>query len=166
MVFRNMRRFRQQLSNEECEAILSRGTSGVLAVTGDEGWPYAVPLSYTYREGKLLFHCATAGHKLDALKAEPRASFCIIDRDQIVPEEFTTYYRSVIAFGAVRVLIDPAEVERAARLLAEKYCPAESPQAVEQEIGGALSRMCILEMTVSHMTGKEARELMEGKNRV
>ena len=90
MEFREMRRFRQQLSPEECRAILSRGTSGVLAVTGDGGWPYAVPLSYAYRDGKLFFHCATSGHKLDALERDGRASFCIIDQDQVVPAEFTT----------------------------------------------------------------------------
>lgn len=165
MSFREMRRFRQQLSLEECQAVLDRGTSGVLAVTGDEGWPYAVPLSYV-REGKrLLFHCATAGHKLDALRMEPRACFCVIDRDQIVPEEFTTYYRSVVIFGSVRILDDPAEITAAARTLAGKYCPREAPQAVQEEIDGALHRMYILEMTVKHMTGKEARELMEGRSR-
>lgn len=161
MEFPNMRRFRQQLSQEECEAALARGTSGVLAVTGAGGWPYAVPLSYAYKEGKLLFHCAKEGHKLAALKADPRASFCVIDRDQVVPGKFTTYYRSVIAFGTVRVLDAPAELEAAARALTDKYCPLETPEAVDREITGALDRMYILEMEVSHMTGKQARELVK-----
>ena len=60
----------QQLSPEACIAILDRGTSGILALCGDDGWPYAVPLSYAYRDGKLLFHCAVEGHKLDALRRE------------------------------------------------------------------------------------------------
>ena len=161
MPFREMRRFRQQLSREECEAVLRRGTSGVLAVTGDGGWPYAVPLSYAYEGGRLLFHCAKEGHKLDALRADPRASFCVIDRDQIVPGEFTTYFRSVIAFGAVRILRSPAELEAAARSLVGRYCPLEAPEAVDREIAGALNRMYILEMDVTHMTGKQARELAE-----
>ena len=161
MDFRTMRRFRQQLSGQECRAVLRRGTSGVLAVTGDDGWPYAVPLSYAYSEGKLLFHCAKEGHKLDALERDPRASFCVIDRDQVVPGEFTTYYRSVILFGTVRVLRSPAELEAAARTLTDKYCPLEVPEAVDREITGALGRMYILEMEVSHMTGKQARELVK-----
>lgn len=161
MEFREMRRLRQQLSRQECEAVLDRGTSGVLAVTGDGGWPYAVPLSYARREGKLLFHCAKGGHKLDALEREPRASFCVIDRDQIVPGEFTTYYRSVIVFGTVRILRSPAELEAAARALTDKYSPLETPEAVRREIDGALNRMYILEMDMEHMTGKQARELME-----
>lgn len=159
MEFPNMRRFRQQLSQEECEVALARGTSGVLAVTGTGGWPYAVPLSYTYKEGKLLFHCAKEGHKLDALKADPRASFCVIDQDRIVPGEFTTYYRSVIAFGTVRVLETPAKLEAATRALTAKYCPHETPEAVDREIGGAMTRLRALEMTVEHITGKQAREL-------
>lgn len=164
MSFREMRRFRQQLSKEECEAVLRRGTSGVLAVTGDGGWPYAVPLSYAYKGGKLLFHCATAGHKQDALRREERASFCVIDQDRVVPEEFTTYYRSVILFGTVRILENPESLERAARDLAQKYCPHETAEATQKEISGALNRMCILEMTIEHMSGKEARELRKERN--
>ena len=96
-MFRPMRRHRQQLSQGDCAAILSRGTSGVLAVAGDGGYPYAVPLSYVYQEGTLFFHCAKAGHKLDALRRCSKASFCVIDQDQVVPPEYTTYFRSVIA---------------------------------------------------------------------
>ena len=163
MSFREMRRFRQQLPQAECEAILARGTSGVLAVTGDQGWPYAVPLSYAYEGGRLLFHCATAGHKLDALRRESRASFCVIDQDQVVPERFTTYYRSVIAFGTVRIIQDGAALRAAAEQLGQKYSPLVPQEALTAEIDSSLGRMCILEMTVEHMTGKEARELMEAR---
>ena len=93
---RPMRRIRQQLEQAACEEILAKNTSGVLALAGDEGWPYAVPLSYAWAEGKLIFHGATSGHKLDAMRREPRASFCVIDADEIVPERYTTHYRSVI----------------------------------------------------------------------
>ena len=122
-MFRPMRRHRQQLSQGDCAAILSRGTSGVLAVAGDGGYPYAVPLSYVYQEGTLFFHCAKAGHKLDALRRCSKASFCVIDQDQVVPPEYTTYFRSVIAFGRTRILEDEAEKQAAIWLLAEKYCP-------------------------------------------
>lgn len=159
MSFREMRRFRQQLSQAECEALLAQGSSGVLAVTGDEGWPYAVPLSYAYEGGRLLFHCAKEGHKLDALRRDGRASFCVIAQDQVVPQEFTTYYRSVILFGRIRVPDAPEELTAAAWALVRKYCPNVSREAAEKEISGALGRMRILEMTVERMTGKEAREL-------
>ena len=114
-MFRPMRRHRQQLSQGDCAAILSRGTSGVLAVAGDGGYPYAVPLSYVYQEGTLFFHCAKAGHKLDALRRCSKASFCVIDQDQVVPPEYTTYFRSAIAFGSWRRNTAPATARSIAR---------------------------------------------------
>ena len=66
-MFRPMRRFKQQLSKEECEEILNNCKSGVLAVIGDSGYPYAVPLSYVYFNDKIYFHCAKEGHKVDAI---------------------------------------------------------------------------------------------------
>ena len=62
--FRQMRRKRQQLSNEESIEILQKATAGTLALLGDENYPYAVPISYVYHEGKLYFHSALAGHRV------------------------------------------------------------------------------------------------------
>ena len=164
-MFRPMRRHRQQLSQGDCAAILSRGTSGVLAVAGDGGYPYAVPLSYVYQEGTLFFHCAKAGHKLDALRRCSKASFCVIDQDQLVPPEYTTYFRSVIAFGRTRILEDEAEKQAAIWLLAEKYCPGDSPEhrqeAIRREAGG----LCLVSLSIEHMTGKQAIELVQEDRR-
>ena len=161
-MFREMRRNKQLLSSEETAAVLERGTSGVLAVTGDGGWPYAVPLSYVWRDGKLYFHCALSGHKLDAIRADSRASFCVIDQDHIVPEEYTTYYRSVIVFGRARVLDDPAEKRRAIEALAEKYRPG-FPEATAAEIDGAWDRFCMVELAARQVTGKQAKKLAAGR---
>ena len=108
-MFRPMRRSAQALDGGACVEILERGTSGVLALAGDGGWPYAVPLSYVYSDGKLYFHCAKSGHKLDAVRECDKASFCVVARDDVVPEEFTTRYVSVIAFGRVREITGDAE---------------------------------------------------------
>ena len=67
-MFRPMRRSRQALGIDACKEVLSRGTSGVLALLGDGGWPYAVPMSYAFDGEKLYFHCAREGHKLDAIR--------------------------------------------------------------------------------------------------
>ncbi|MBQ8929177.1 MAG: pyridoxamine 5'-phosphate oxidase family protein, partial [Oscillospiraceae bacterium] len=67
-MFRTMRRYRQELSPEVCRQILTRGTTGVLAVCGDDGYPYTIPLNYIYTEGKLYFHGAKTGHKIDAIR--------------------------------------------------------------------------------------------------
>ena len=98
-MFREMRRKMQALTAEETAEILKRNTSGVLSLNGDDGYPYGVPLSYVYLDSKLYFHCAGAGHKLDSILKDDKVSFCVIDQDQVVGEEYTTYFRSVIAFG-------------------------------------------------------------------
>ena len=160
-MFRELRRKRQALSAEECAAVLLRGTSGVLALSGDNGYPYAVPISYVYDGKALYFHCARAGHKLDALRREPKASFCVVDQDQVVTEEYTTYFRSVIAFGTVREAEDPAEMRRAMELLAAKYAPASTAEERSRAMDREWPGLCVLEMTVEHLTGKEAVELVK-----
>jgi nitroimidazol reductase NimA-like FMN-containing flavoprotein (pyridoxamine 5'-phosphate oxidase superfamily) len=156
-----MRRAKQQLSIEETEAILARSTSGVLACAGDDGYPYAVPVSYVYAEGTIYFHCAKSGHKLDALLAEPKCSFCVIDADDVLPEKFTTDFRSAIAFGRARLLVD-AEKLAAIRLLAEKYS-ADYPEAIEEEIANGLSRTEVIAVEVEHLTGKEGIESVRAR---
>lgn len=163
-MFREMRHKNQELSREECLAVLDRGTSGVLAVHGEGGYPYAVPLSYTYADGKLWFHCARAGHKLDAIIRDPKVSFCVTDRDQVVPLEYTTYFRSVILFGRARVLEDPAEIRAALERLALRYAPEDSQEHRQSVLEKGLPAVAIIEVAVEHLTGKEAIELVGSRH--
>ena len=160
MMYPEMRRKKQALDPAACDAILEAGTSGVLALSGADGQPYAVPLSYLYREGKLYFHCAKAGHKLDLLGQNPKASFCVIGQDQVVPEKYTTLYRSVILFGTVRELTDPAEKRAAIEALARRYAPGEPAEGIDAEIARYWDRLCMLELTPSRITGKQCIELV------
>jgi len=160
MTFRPMRRNRQQLDENTCLKILENNTAGVLAVSGDEGYPYAVPLSYVYADGALYFHCAKAGHKTDAIRKYDKVSFCVVDQDEIVPERYTTYFRSVIVFGRARVMENPGEVLAAIRKLAVKYAPHDSAENREREIAQSLERMAMVRLEIEHMTGKEAIELV------
>lgn len=162
-MFREMRRKKQELSVEESTAVLKKGTSGVLAVLGDEGYPYAVPLSYLYEKGKVYFHCAKSGHKLDAVTANAKVSFCVIDQDNVVPEKYTTYFRSVILFGKAFVLTDNTERRTALEKFAEKYSPSDRAGRL-QEIKKLIDNTCIIVMAVEHMTGKEAIELVREKH--
>ncbi len=159
MEFRPMRRQRQELTERECVGILSRATSGVLAVLGDGGYPYAVPLSYVYAQGRVYFHCARSGHKLDAVRRCSQASFCVVDQDRVIPAEYTTYYRSVILFGRVREVTEAAETRRALLELADKYAPEETEARRDEMISRDLPAVHVLALEVEHMTGKEAKEL-------
>ena len=153
-MFREMRRKMQALTAEETAEILKRNTSGVLSLNGDDGYPYGVPLSYVYLDSKLYFHCAGAGHKLDSILKDDKVSFCVIDQDQVVGEEYTTYFRSVIAFGRARVL-EGAEKLRPLVELCEKYYPGHLEQT-RQKAEHALKNVSIVEVTIEHMTGKRA----------
>ncbi len=163
MMFRDMRRKKQLLSPEETAAVLRRGTSGVLALSGDDGYPYAVPISYVYDGEKIYFHCAKSGHKLDAIRRSDKASFCVIDQDQIVPEEYTTYFRSVVVFGRIHILEDDAGKRVAIEKLAVKYTPDGTEEDREAAIQRDWTPLCMLEMTVEHVTGKEAIELVRAR---
>ena len=158
-MFRPMRRSGQALGMDACAEILRRGTSGVLALLGDGGWPYAVPMSYAFDGEKLYFHCAREGHKLDAIRREARASFCVVDRDDVKPAEYTSYFRSVIIFGRVRVLEDEAQKRAAIELLARRYFPEDSAEGRRRAIEREWAGLCMLEMDIEHMSGKEAKEL-------
>ncbi|MFG6355298.1 MAG: pyridoxamine 5'-phosphate oxidase family protein [Acetatifactor sp.] len=158
-MFRTMRRDKQLLSQEQTVAILEQGTAGVLALSGDGGYPYAVPISYVYSDNKIFFHSAVDGHKIDAVKRSDKASFCVVDQDCVVPEEYTTYYKSVIAFGRIRILTEDSEKNAAIELLAKKYHPSDTPQGRGAAIAQAWSRMNLLELHIEHITGKAAREL-------
>lgn len=163
-MFRKMRRFKQLLPQETAVEILNRNTGGTLALLGDEDYPYAVPISYVYADGKLYFHSAKSGHKIDAIKKHKKASFCVIDKDEIVPEKYTTYFRSVVAFGKVRLVEDVEEMRRVATALAMKYS-ADFAEGIPAEIDSSIKNMAIIEMTIDHMTAKEAIELVKMRNK-
>lgn len=165
-MYPEMRRKKQALSPAACDAILQAGTSGVLALSGADGQPYAVPLSYVYHEGKIYFHCAKTGHKLDLLDQNPKASFCVIGQDQVVPEQYTTYYRSVIVFGTVRRLTAGEEKRAAILALARRYSPDEPAEKVDAEIARYWDALCMLELTPDHITGKECIELVRQAGRM
>ena len=81
-MFREMRRFKQQISKEECTEVLRNEPRGVLSVLGDDGYPYGIPMDHWYSEtdGKLYFHCAKEGHKLDAIAKCDKAGYCVMDQ--------------------------------------------------------------------------------------
>ena len=156
-MFREMRRKKQELSKEECIDILQTAKTAVLGVVGDDGYPYAVPLSYVYCDDKIYFHSAKSGHKIDGIKNNSKVSFCVIAKDEIIPEKFTTYFRSVIVFGKARILESMDEILPAIRKLGMKYNPDE--EGCNEEIKRCLQALAVIEMDIEHMTGKEAIEL-------
>ena len=154
-MFRKMRRFKQQLTDEECAEILRREPRGVLALLGDDGYPYAVPLDFVYDDGKIYFHSAAEGHKIDAIRRCDKVSFCVTEQGERAPGEWWLKVRSVIAFGRIRILEDRDEVLSHVRALGLKYA---APDYVEKELQKDGKRVQCLEFTIEHMTGKRVNE--------
>lgn len=155
-----MRRFKQQLTEEESIDILRHTTSGVLSLCGNDDVPYGVPLSHVYLDGKLYFHSALVGHKLDLIKQNENACFTVIAKDDVHPERFTTYFQSVIAIGKIRIIEREEEKLRILEILGRR-CNPDDAEALAKELKSGLSRCLALEMTIEHLTGKQAIELVQ-----
>lgn len=154
-----MRRFKQQLTENETLEILRHSTSGVLSLCGDDRMPYGVPLSHVYDDGKLFFHSALSGHKVDLIRQNDNASFTVIAKDEIHPERYTTYFQSVIAFGKVRIIDDEQEKREILEILGRRCNPTDE-EGLSKEINHGINRCIVLEMSIERLTGKQAIELV------
>ena len=159
-----MRRIRQQIPEEENKEILKKATSGVLCLTDFDNRPYGVPMSFIYDgEKTIYFHCALSGRKLNCIKYNSNACFTIIDQDEIHPEEFTTYFRSVIVEGQIKIIDDRMEMIEALRLISTKYSPGID---CEPEIEKGINRVLILKLEIDSISGKEAIELTKERAKI
>lgn len=164
-MFRDIRRKKQTLTEAECRDILSRGAYGVLAVAGDDGYPYAVPVNYVLRGNVIYLHSAKAGHKIDAIARNDKVSFCVVDKSDLVPERFTTYFKSVIAFGRARIASDKSEQLDALTALTQTLAPSETPAHQREEIEQCehAESVAVIAIDIEHLSGKQAIELARGK---
>lgn len=159
-MFREMRKKNQSLEKEKCEEILNKCTNGTLALLTDDDYTYAVPLSYVYNEGKIYFHGSKKGQRIDAVKSHSKVSFSVVEQDIVVPEKYTTYFRSVIVFGTAKLIEEKSEKIAALNALIKKYSP-NYVKYTQEEIEKLIDNVGIVCLSVEHMTGKEALELAE-----
>lgn len=152
-MFRKMKDVGVPLSREETIQIFETQKHGTLAVNGDNGYPYAVPISFVYSNDTIIFHSSITGHKLDAIKNDAKASFCVIGQDNIVPGEFNTLYRSAIAFGKARILENDGEKREALREVLKKYS-SEFMKSGEKYIDAEWNNVAVIIIDIEHMTGK------------
>lgn len=157
-MFRPMRRFKQQVSEAECIRILQEEKRGVLSVLGEDGYPYGIPLNHWYNpeDGKIYFHGAKTGHKIDAIARCDKVSFCVWDAGYRKEGEWALNVTSVIVFGRIRLVAD----EEKAKLIGENLCRkfTDDEEYIRHEIQSAISRVQCLELTIDHMTGKLVNE--------
>lgn len=153
-----MRRFKQQITDEECIRILKEQPRGVLSMMGDDGYPYGIPLDHWYCEedGKLYFHGAKEGKKLDSLKLNDKVSYCVYDEGFRKEGEWALNINSVVIFGRMHVVED----EDKKRMICEHLCRkfTDDEEYLKKELTHAFPRVCCLEIEIDHMTGKLVNE--------
>ena len=157
-MFREMLRKKQQLAQEECIAILKNEPRGVLSVLGDDDYPYGMPMNHFYNEedGKIWFHGGKTGHKVDAMRACNKVSYCVCDSGTHVNGDWALTFRCVIVFGHIEFIEDPVEIERLCRMLSAKF--TDDKAYTDAEIQRALSRTLMYALVPEHMTGKITKE--------
>ena len=157
-MFRPVRKKKNEISAEEARVLLRSARRGVLAVHGDDGYPYAIPINFFYDEeaGKIYFHGSRAGHKADALKRCDKVCFTVVGPETVRDEAWAPYVRSAVVFGRCRPVEDPAEALRVLKRFAMKYYPDE--RTADEEIDRSAKAVRMYEITVGHVSGKEVQE--------
>lgn len=157
-MFREMARKKQQLGNEECIALLKEQPRGVLSLVGDGGYPYGLPIDYWYNEadGCLYFHSGPMGHKIDALRANDRASFCVMDQGFREDGEWALKIKSVIVFGRIEIVEDHEKAIELTRALSFKY--TADAAYIQEEIDNYGHEVLVFKLVPEHMTGKITKE--------
>jgi len=152
MKFREMRRKDKQVMDDMVVEILANGEYGVLSTISENGYPYGVPVNYSYHDEGIYFHCAKTGHKLDNIKFNDKVSFCVVTDTELEPEEFSTKYKSIIAFGTAAE-VEGDEKKKALMKLIEKYAGSQMDKAGNY-INKEQSSTVIIKVTLEHITGK------------
>lgn len=157
-MFRPVRRVKREISAELAKALLKDSRRGVLAVNGDDGYPYAIPINYYYDEetAKIYFHGARAGHKLDSIKACDKICFTVYGNESIKKEVWAPFVQSTVVFGRCHLIEDQSIAMHWAKIFAMKYFPEESIADEEIEKYGTAVQM--FEIEIEHLTGKEIQE--------
>ena len=157
-MFREIRKKRNQIDTEAAERLLEQSRRGVLAVNGDDGYPYAIPINFLYdRENqKIFFHGARAGHKVDALKSSDKVCFTVYGHETIKEDPWAPFMQSTIVFGRCHLMEAGEHTAALLKRFAMKYYPNE--QLADEEIAQSGKAAQLFEIEIEHLTGKEVQE--------
>jgi len=157
-MFRELVRKNKQLPMEDCVTVLKTETRGVLSVQGDDGYPYGMPMNHFYNEedGCIYFHCGNIGHRLESLRKDPKASFCVYDAGYRKEGEWALNVKSIIVFGKIEILDDWDTIVEITTKLSHKFTQDEA--YIEDEIRRAGPRTLLLKLVPEHICGKLVNE--------
>ena len=150
---KEMRRKERQMSEKDALKALEKAEWGTFCVNGDDGYPYGVPVNYVFKDGKIIFHSATAGYKFDAVKRDEKVSFTVVTYEKIVPEKFAADYESIIVFGKARFAEDREQKEKGLLELVKVHHSRYMKEGQEY-IQKAFNEACVIEIIPEHISGK------------
>ena len=155
-MFRELTRKKQQLTLNECKKILKNEVRGVLAVNGDNGYPYALPINFYFDEenNKIYFHSGKVGHKLDAIAKNNKVSFCVYDKGYHKDGHWSLNIKSVIVFGHIYT-VDEWKDDL---IVAFSKRFTDDTEYIYSEIEKFKSNTVLLCLNIEHITGKLVNE--------
>ena len=151
---RGMRNRNRQTSYEKAREILQQVAYGVLSTCCEDGLPYGVPMCYVLSGGRIYFHCAPEGQKLDNLRHNGRACLTVVSASKNLGNRLSMAYESAMAFGAVRPVNQEEERQTALQLLCTKYAPDMVAAEREMYIDHHGADTLILWMEAEYIVGK------------
>ena len=157
-MFRELRRKKNAITDEAAKELLKESRRGVLAVIGDDAYPYAIPVNYLFDEAnlKIYFHFARSGHKYDSIKANDKVCFTVFGNEIVKDEEWAPYLQSVVVFGRCHLLNNDDESMEILKKLARKYYPSED--IITDAIASSGRAVQMFEIEIEHICGKEVQE--------
>ena len=158
IMFRAIRRKKSEIDINTAKELLRYGRRGILAVNGDNGYPYAIPLNYYYDSNvhKIYFHGSRVGHKVDAIKACDKVCFTVYGNETIKDEVWSPFVQSVVIFGRCHLIKDTSNAIILLKQFAMKYYPNE--QLVDEVIARAGTVTQMFEIDIEHISAKEIQE--------
>ena len=157
-MFRELVRKKKQLSQEDCLDVLRTERRGVLSVIGDMGYPYGTPMNHFYNDedGCIYFHCGNIGHRLEALRACDKVSFCVFDNGYTEEGDWALNVRSVVVFGRMEIIDDAGLIADIVSRLSRKFTQDE--EYIASEIRNHGHNTLLLKLRPEHICGKLVTE--------
>ena len=150
-----MRRRDRQLSDKATLELLRQGAWGVLSLAGEEA--YGVPVNYVLDDAgecpDIFFHCAQEGKKLEYIRKNPSVCLCVVSKAEVLGENFSTDYASVMVIASAEIVRDEQERLRILRLFGRRFTSC-SLEEIDAYIAPRNARTCLVRLRPLEVSGK------------